>query len=163
MRRCARLKSFVSCKDTNTQRKACDSDFFFIKVNPTFNFQTTAMRSFLTLFCSLFAVTVFSQDFSQDSAWFVNNYYKIEQYIPMRDGVKLFTSIYIPKDSSEKHPILMKRTPYNCEPYGANKYHDFWSKYQRYYLREGYIMVLQDVRGRWMSEGQFVDVRPFIK
>ncbi len=81
----------------------------------------------------------------------------------MRDGIRLFTSIYIPKDSTEKHPILMERTPYNCAPYGAGSYRDFWSDYNRYYLREGYIMVVQDVRGRWMSEGKFADVRPFIK
>ncbi len=100
---------------------------------------------------------------NQDSAWFRDNYYKIEKSIPMRDGVKLFTSIYVPKDSSEKHPILMERTPYNCAPYGAGEYRNFWSDYNRYYLREGYILVVQDVRGRWMSEGNFVDVRPFIK
>jgi predicted acyl esterase len=71
----------------------------------------------------------------------------------MRDGVKLFTSIYVPRDSTEKHPILMERTPYNCAPYGANEYRDFWSGYKRFFLHEGYIMVIQDVRGRWMSEG----------
>lgn len=81
----------------------------------------------------------------------------------MRDGIKLFTSIYAPKDSTEKHPILIERTPYNCSPYGAGVYRDFWSDYNRYYLREGYILVVQDVRGRWMSEGKFVDVRPFLK
>jgi len=81
----------------------------------------------------------------------------------MRDGIKLFTSIYLPKDKSEKHPILMERTPYNCAPYGADLYRDFWSGYKKYFLEEGYIMVVQDVRGRWMSEGKFVDVRPFIK
>jgi uncharacterized protein len=105
----------------------------------------------------------FSQRAGQDSAWFRENYYKIEKAIPMRDGVKLFTSIYVPKDSTEKHPILMERTPYNCSPYGPDQYRDFWSNYNIYYLQEGYIMVVQDVRGRWMSEGKFVDVRPFIK
>ncbi|MDP9231036.1 MAG: CocE/NonD family hydrolase, partial [Bacteroidota bacterium] len=55
----------------------------------------------------------------------------------------------------------MKRTPYSCAPYGEDKLQSFWNSYQRYYLRENYIMVTQDVRGRWMSEGEFVDVRPF--
>jgi len=96
-----------------------------------------------------------------DSTWFVNNYYKIERYIPMRDGIKLFTSIYIPKDKSEKHPILIKRTPYSCKPYGENNWKDYWNKYQKEYFKEGYIMITQDVRGRWMSEGEFKDVRPF--
>ncbi len=83
--------------------------------------------------------------------------------IPMRDGVRLFTSIYAPKDKSEKHPILMTRTPYSCSPYGNDKWTAFWESYRKYYLRAGYIMVTQDVRGRWASEGEFVDVRPFNK
>ncbi|MEJ7828217.1 MAG: CocE/NonD family hydrolase [Segetibacter sp.] len=101
--------------------------------------------------------------FSQnaDSIWIRNNYYKIERSIPMRDGVKLFTSIYIPKDSSEKHPILLTRTPYSCAPYGEDKYKAYWDSYLKEYCKEKYIMVTQDVRGRWMSEGEFVDVRPF--
>jgi len=121
------------------------------------------MRLFFLLVFSSLTITVFGQDFSQDSAWICDNYYKIERYIPMRDGIKLFTAIYIPKDSTEKHPILIKRTPYSLAPYGEDQFIDFWKKYQRYYFREGYIIVWQDVRGRWMSEGQFVDVRPFIK
>ncbi|HEY6900907.1 MAG TPA: CocE/NonD family hydrolase, partial [Puia sp.] len=117
---------------------------------------------FLLLFSAGSGIA-FSQGTPQDSAWIRQNYYKIEQYIPMRDGVKLFTSIYIPKDTTEQHPILMTRTPYSCAPYGTNNWKNFSASYLRYYLREGYIMVTQDVRGRWMSEGQFVDVRPFNK
>jgi uncharacterized protein len=79
----------------------------------------------------------------------------------MRDGVKLFTSIYVPKDKNEKHPILLTRTPYSCAPYGKDRYKAYWETYYKEYLREKYIMVIQDVRGRWMSEGEFVDVRPF--
>ena len=81
----------------------------------------------------------------------------------MRDGIKLFTTAYVPKDTTEQHPILLTRTPYSCAPYGGEKWKNFYTGYLRYYLREGYIVVTQDVRGRWMSEGQFVDVRPFIK
>ena len=97
-----------------------------------------------------------------DSIWIVNNYTKVERMIPMRDGVKLFTSIYMPRDTSERHPILMERTPYSCGPYGEDNFKQYWYTYLKYYLMEGYIMVTQDVRGLWMSEGQFVDVRPFI-
>lgn len=100
---------------------------------------------------------------SQDSAWIRENYIKLEQYIPMRDSVKLFTSIYIPKDKTEKHPILLTRTPYSCSPYGEDNWRNFWDTHWKYYMREGYIIVLQDVRGRWMSEGVFEDVRPFKK
>src|SRR5580693_8200737 len=92
---------------------------------------------------------------AQDSSWIRNNYYKIERYITMRDGVRLFTSIYIPRDSSEKHPILMTRTPYSCAPYGENSWRPWWNRFQREYFREGYIMVTQDIRGRYMSEGDF--------
>jgi putative CocE/NonD family hydrolase len=81
----------------------------------------------------------------------------------MRDGIKLFTAIYIPNDKSEKHPILMMRTPYSCAPYGVNFSNRLWGGHWRYYARENYIIVVQDVRGRWMSEGEFVDVRPFNK
>src|SRR3954470_15983348 len=96
-----------------------------------------------------------------DSSWLIQHYDKMEVYIPMRDGIKLFTSIYKPKDNTEKHPVLITRTPYSCEPYGKDKYAGFWKSYTREYLKEGYILVKQDVRGRWMSEGVFVNVRPY--
>ncbi|GAB3934717.1 CocE/NonD family hydrolase [Mucilaginibacter myungsuensis] len=95
-----------------------------------------------------------------DSVWFVNNYIKKEVAIPMRDGVKLFTSIYFPKDNSEKHPILLTRTPYSVSPYGT-VYKAYWRNYMMRYCREGYIMVNQDIRGKYMSEGKFEVVRPF--
>jgi uncharacterized protein len=121
----------------------------------------TIMRSFVLFTCFLcLSVLVKSQNASADSAWLVDNYTKTEQYIPMRDGVKLFTTIYAPKDAGELHPILMSRTPYSCAPYGK-AFRSFWNGYGMQYIKEGYIFVMQDVRGRWMSEGQFVDVRPF--
>jgi uncharacterized protein len=98
-----------------------------------------------------------------DSAWFVNNYSKKEIYISMRDGVKLFTSFYIPNSRSEKHPFLITRTPYSCAPYGEDKYMQIWKSYKMKYAKEHYIFVIQDVRGRYMSEGMFEDVRPFNK
>jgi putative CocE/NonD family hydrolase len=121
------------------------------------------MKTHLLLLLLISSRTLYSQGVTPDSAWFLDHYEKIEKTVPMRDGIKLFTSIYTPKDHSEKHPILMERTPYNCAPYGAKLYRDFWSGYKKYFLLEGYIMVVQDVRGRWMSEGKFVDIRPFIK
>lgn len=98
-----------------------------------------------------------------DSLWVATNYTKKEVMIPMRDGVKLFTTIYAPKNESEKHPILMVRTPYSVAPYGAAFSPRIYSPHWQQYLKEGYILVLQDVRGCYMSEGQFVDVRPFIQ
>ncbi|HJS54451.1 MAG TPA: CocE/NonD family hydrolase [Chitinophagaceae bacterium] len=118
-------------------------------------------KLFLLLF--LFSFTFLNAQTDQDSAWVRENYTKKEIYIPMRDGVKLFTSVYSPKDESEKHPILMVRTPYSCAPYGTEFSGRLLSSHWKYYCRENYIIVLQDVRGRWMSEGEFADVRPFIK
>lgn len=106
------------------------------------------------------AIIVKAQN-EDDSAWIVNNYVKKEFKVPMRDGVKLFTSVYMPKDGSEAHPILITRTPYSCAPYGEDKWRPYWKSYVRHYFKEGYIIVTQDVRGRWMSEGTFEDVRPF--
>ena len=80
----------------------------------------------------------------------------------MRDGIKLFTSIYIPKDKSVKHPFLINRTPYSSAPYGENKFPAFYRTYQMAYLKENYIMVRQDVRGRYMSEGINLEVTPYI-
>ena len=116
------------------------------------------MKKIYTLVLLLLPFFALAQ--SADSTWFVNNYTKKEVTITMRDGVKLFTSIYSPKDQSEKHPILMERTPYSCQPYGKG-YRDFWVNHLIKYCQQGYIMVIQDVRGRWMSEGEFMDVRPF--
>lgn len=118
--------------------------------------------SFLTLFCCTLLHSVFGQTNTLDSAWVRDNYYKMERMIPMRDGAQLFTAIYIPKDHSEKHPILMRRTPYSAAPYGENNFPEsFWNSYYRLYMRENYIMVVQDVRGRYMSEGKFEDIRPY--
>lgn len=115
------------------------------------------------LFCWLLALPFAATAQNADSVWIVNNYTKKEVTIPMRDGVKLFTSIYIPKDNTEKHPILITRTPYSCAPYGENAFSSgFWNSQRSYFFRENYIYVIQDVRGRWMSEGKFEDIRPYI-
>jgi len=87
-------------------------------------------------------------------------YNKQELYIPMRDGVKLFTSIYTPKDTSQAYPMLLMRTPYGTELQGQDSFTAYLSAYYRY-TRENYILVFQDVRGRFLSEGQFEDIRPF--
>jgi len=120
------------------------------------------MKKYFVLSCFLvFTVTLLTAQ-NADSLWVRDNYYKIERMLPMRDGIKLFTAFYIPKDSSEKHPILFNRTPYSCSPYGEDKFNTrIYQTYWMNYLKEGYIIAIQDVRGRWMSEGDFVDVRPF--
>jgi putative CocE/NonD family hydrolase len=117
------------------------------------------MKKLYGILLLLFPCFVFAQN--ADSVWLVNNYVKKEVKIPARDGVKLFVAMYTPKDNSEKHPILMERTPYSCYPYGEKNFPGFWNNYIMQYFRKGYIIVIADVRGRWMSEGVYEDVRPF--
>src|SRR6267142_3650525 len=88
-------------------------------------------------------------------------YTKYEYRIPMRDGKKLFTAVYVPKDQSQRYPMMLTRTPYSVQPYGADQYkHDLGPS--SLFGKEGYIFVYQDVRGRWMSEGDYVNMRPYI-
>ena len=98
---------------------------------------------------------------SQDSVYVRGNYDKAEYMVAMRDGVKLFTQVYTPKDNSVKHPIIMQRTPYSCTPYGVEKFRRRVSP-NSFMLREGYIVVYQDVRGRWASEGKFMEMTPHL-
>lgn len=89
------------------------------------------------------------------------HYSKFEYRIPMRDGVRLFTAVYVPNDASahKRYPLLLVRTPYTVAPYGADRYAK-WLGPSAAYEKEGFIFVFQDVRGRHMSEGDFVNVRP---
>jgi putative CocE/NonD family hydrolase len=89
------------------------------------------------------------------------HYTKYEYYIPMRDGKKLFTSIYVPKDSSHSYPFLMMRTPYSVAPYGVDQFGRQLGPTDAF-DKAGYIFVMQDVRGRYLSEGNFVEMRPHI-
>lgn len=88
------------------------------------------------------------------------NYDKQEVYITMRDGVRLFTSIYTPKDQSQRYPIMMMRTPYSVRPYGDAFRSSLGPSSD--FARSGYIFVYQDVRGRYMSEGDFKWMTPYI-
>jgi uncharacterized protein len=88
-------------------------------------------------------------------------YTKREVSIPMRDGKKLFTSIYIPKDTSKRAPMLMQRTPYSVRPYGADQFKNSLGP-EGTFTQEGYIFVYQDVRGRYMSEGDFNWMNPYL-
>jgi putative CocE/NonD family hydrolase len=90
------------------------------------------------------------------------NYSKFEYRIPMRDGVKLFTSVYVPKDVITDHktyPIMMQRTGYNVAPYGSDQYRATLGP-SDLFAREKFIFVYQDIRGRYMSEGDYVVIRP---
>ncbi|MCK5691584.1 MAG: CocE/NonD family hydrolase [Bacteroidales bacterium] len=97
---------------------------------------------------------------AQEPNYVEANYDKSEYQIEMRDGIKLFTIVYTPKDQSEKYPILMQRTPYSIGPYGERMRRRLspndWLE------KEKFIFVFQDVRGKYMSEGEFVDMRPVL-
>jgi hypothetical protein len=109
--------------------------------------------------CALAFLFVASPVLGQGKEAVLAGYTKYEYRIPMRDGVRLFTSVYVPKDDTKQYPILMMRTPYTVGPYGVDKYKDNLGP-SAFFGREGYIFVYQDVRGRWMSEGEFVNMRP---
>jgi putative CocE/NonD family hydrolase len=89
------------------------------------------------------------------------HYDKREHKVKMRDGVELFTAVYSPKDTTKTYPILMKRTPYSVAPYGEDKYPTGLGP-SEHFARAGYIFVNQDVRGRFLSSGQFVQVTPHL-
>lgn len=113
----------------------------------------------LFLIVTLISVSSFNAQTESD-AEVKAHYTKTEQMVPMRDGVKLFTSIYTPKDTSRKYAIILLRTPYTVAPYGPAYRTSLGPS--SLFQKEGFIFVYQDVRGRWMSEGQFEDVRPYI-
>jgi putative CocE/NonD family hydrolase len=95
-----------------------------------------------------------------DPAYVRENYTKSEYRFPVRDGTKLFVSVYAPKDDSQKYPIVLTRTPYSARPYGEDLYPDTLSGPLLHYGKEKFIFVTADVRGRFGSEGTFVHMRP---
>jgi putative CocE/NonD family hydrolase len=88
-------------------------------------------------------------------------YTKYEYRVPMRDGARLFTAVYVPKDASQRYPFLLTRTPYSVAPYGVDNYPRSLGPSESF-EREGFIFVYQDARGRYMSEGEFQQVRPYV-
>ena len=118
---------------------------------------TLTMKTLRPLVLFLLASTCFGQGLEYIKA----HYTKYEYMIPMRDGKKLFTSVYVPKDTSEKYPIMFDRTPYSVAPYGVDNFRPSLGPSEKF-ARDGFIFVYQDVRGRYMSEGEFVNMRPQI-
>ena len=90
-----------------------------------------------------------------------DHYVKTEHMVPMRDGVELFTAVYAPRDTTQTYPILMVRTPYSSRPYGPDEYRRRLGP-SAAFDEDGYIFVYQDVRGCYMSEGSFVNMRPHV-
>ena len=116
------------------------------------------------ILCLMAALLLFSQTraaVAQGVDRVRERYTKYEYMIPMRDGVRLFTSVYVPKSAVERYPILLQRTPYGVAPYGVDNYRQSLGPSAEF-EREGFIFVYQDARGRYMSEGEFQQVRPFV-
>lgn len=114
--------------------------------------------SYLLLAFSLLSNILFAQEINEQ--WVKDNYTKREVMIPMRDGIRLFTAIYEPVQTDVPTPIFITRTTYTAGPYGEGYNSFLWNKY-RNLVKAKYVIVIQDVRGRWRSEGDFVNVRPF--
>ena len=110
---------------------------------------------------ALFALLAINSMAQNSSNYVKQNYTKIDTTITMRDGIKLYTVIFVPKDASQQYPFLLDRTPYSAGPYGADNYPNSIGP-NSLLMKEKYIFVKQDVRGRYMSEGINLEVTPYI-
>jgi uncharacterized protein len=125
--------AFVSCRTITTPSNASNAHAHVIAIDPD----------------------------ADPKSYIAANFTKRELQVPMRDGAKLFTIIYAPKDSAREYPIILFRTPYGIGPYGENKFRDSLGP-GTHFLDQDYIFVYQDVRGKNMSEGQFVNMTPHV-
>lgn len=108
---------------------------------------------------SIFFLFLFVQILPAQKTFTSDDYIKQEYKVEMRDGIKLHTVVYRPENIEDELPFLVKRTPYSCRPYGEdNMPRSIHSN--PYLVEDGYIFVCQDVRGRWMSEGQYSTMTP---
>ena len=120
------------------------------------------MKSIKNIVTVIIVLIFFSTSCAQNDQNKIREKYEKHEYqIKMRDGVKLFTSVYSPRDKSKKYPILLLRTPYSVAPYGADNYTRILSALKEF-ADEGFIFVFQDVRGRYMSEGKYDNMRAYI-
>jgi putative CocE/NonD family hydrolase len=120
------------------------------------------LRKPAAILAAVFAADLLGEDKAADatSAWLAEHYTKFEYRVPMRDGVRLMTRVYVPKDESQRWPITLTRTPYALKPYGTDNFTDPSGSFEML-ARDGFILVTQDVRGRFASEGVFEEMRPF--
>ncbi len=119
------------------------------------------MKKYFTFpFLLFLLISACNQPKQEETTTYVaDNYKKEEVAITMRDGIKLHTTIYSPKDTSQKYPILLQRTPYSCKPYGKELKTKIGPN--THLMKDKYIIVYQDVRGRWMSEGIYDNMRAY--
>src|SRR3982074_3494993 len=122
-------------------------------------FRLAPARAALVLVLALLSAPAHRAATAQGVDYVRAHYTKYEYRIAMRDGVKLFTSVYVPKDTSQPWPIMFDRTPYSVAPYGEDNYKTSLGP-SDLFAKDKFIFVYQDVRGKQLSEGQFMDMRP---
>jgi len=129
-------------------------------------FREAIRRTVLLVIAILLISIVNRQALAQTPVDLSANYDKTQLMITMRDGIKLFTTIYSPKDHSQKYPILMLRTPYSSAPYELTEFPPVSPPLERAFapsadfVRAGYIFVFQDARGTYHSEGTWDNLKP---
>ncbi len=116
---------------------------------------------FFSFLAFVLANSLYGQEPEQLESYIRLHYEKHEYMVPMRDGVKLMTSVFVPQDQTKTYPLLIKRTPYNVGPYGEDNYPSKLGP-SELFVKAGYIFVNQDVRGRFASEGEFQQVTPHV-
>lgn len=119
------------------------------------------MSKFLTYILLIITLISCTSETVIDHQWLEDNYTKKEVMVRMRDSVSLYTSVYEPIGATDR-PVLIVRTPYSCAPYGSGWKGEL-TEYMQEFLRNNYIIVFQDVRGRYMSEGEYLNIRPYIR
>ena len=119
------------------------------------------MSKFLTYILLIITLISCTSETVIDHQWLEDNYTKKEAMVQMRDSVSLYTSVYEPIGATDR-PVLIVRTPYSCAPYGSGWKGDL-TEYMQEFIRNNYIIVFQDVRGRYMSEGEYLNIRPYIR
>lgn len=126
-------------------------------------------QKILVVTAAVFMVFIFTRalnaQFSKDdkeAEYLKTHYSKAEYRVPMRDGVTLFMAVYSPRDTSISYPVLLRRTPYSTGAYGKDNYVEYRLKAWHHLAKEKFIIAFQDVRGRFMSEGTFLNMRPHI-
>ncbi|MEH6748373.1 MAG: CocE/NonD family hydrolase [Maribacter arcticus] len=127
---------------------------------PKFSFRHLLTLFFLATIAVSCRRTIKVADVEVSETYVADNYTKKEVDIPMRDGINLHTTVYSPKDTSKEYPIIMQRTPYSSQPYGEGKFKTKIAP-NIHMMQDGYIVVYQDVRGRWLSEGHYENMRAY--
>jgi len=146
-----------------SQTRMARKDGHFSNLGVVSSLQVSLTKTCALLLGLLLGASAFAQNYDQKDLvrkqleYTRAHYTKYDYRIPMRDGIKLFTTVYVPKDSSQSYAILMQRTPYSISPYGIDNYRPVLGP-SEVFEKEGFIFVYQDVRGRYLSEGEFVDI-----